>query len=549
MTTFDSGTVTIEEFLAQEAGKDLLRFFTAGSVDDGKSTLIGRLLYDSRGIYEDQLASIRQSRVNRSTGPIDFSLLTDGLRAEREQGITIDVAYRYFSTPKRKFIIADTPGHEQYTRNMATGASTAALSIILVDARLGVLPQTRRHAAIAGLLGIPRVVLAVNKMDLAGYDQAVFEKIRTDFLAFASRMGFEHIQPIPVSALEGENVARRGTAMAWYTGPALLEHLESVPVAETRAHPDLRFPVQYVNRPNLYFRGYAGQIASGSLSKGDPVLILPSGKTSRIASISTFDGDLETASAPMSITVTLEDERDISRGDMLVHPERRPVAARTFDAHLVWMHEDPLAPGRSLLIKQTTQQVTGRVTAIQGRLNLQTMEDSAAPILGLNDIGKVRIEASRTLLFDAYRANRPTGSFILIDPISNATLAAGMILGAVDRAAPEGHVTTSERLQRNGHSPALLAFSNRELALRLERRLFDHGCQVLASDKPVAQAELAWQAGLIVIAPEIADARVRQLDLVPLPKEEEAALDALMAYLEQQGILGVIERFDSGEGI
>lgn len=550
MTTLEAGrALTIEEFLAQEASKQLLRFFTAGSVDDGKSTLIGRLLYDAQGIYEDQLASIRNSRVNRSTGPIDFSLLTDGLRAEREQGITIDVAYRHFSTPRRKFIIADTPGHEQYTRNMATGASTASLAIILVDARLGVLPQTRRHAAIASLLGIPRVVLAVNKMDLAGYSQQTFDEIRGNFFGFAAGLGFEEIVPIPVSALEGENVARRGQAMPWYDGPALLEYLESVPVEERRTRNDLRFPVQYVNRPNLYFRGYAGQIASGVIRKGDPVLILPSGKTSRVASITTFDGDLTAAAAPMSVTVTLEDERDISRGDMLVHPDARPHTGRSFDAELVWMTEDPLAAGRSLLLKHTTQQVTARVAAIHGKLDLQSMTHKGAAILGLNDIGRVRVEVSRPVMFDVYGDNRPTGAFILIDPITNATVAAGMIEAAVERKIAEGPVTPPERIQRNGHSPALLVVANRELALRLERRLFDHGCQVVALDQPVASAEIAWQAGLIVIAPGFADPRALSLDRVPLPKAEEAALDALVAYLERQGVLGVTEQFDSGEGI
>lgn len=550
MTALESPrTLTIEEFLEQESSKELLRFFTAGSVDDGKSTLIGRMLYDARGIYEDQLASIRKSRVNRSSGPIDFSLLTDGLRAEREQGITIDVAYRYFSTPRRKFIIADTPGHEQYTRNMATGASTASLAIILVDARLGVLPQTRRHAAIAGLLGIPRVVLAVNKMDLAGYSQQVFEDIRDTFLSFASKLGFDEIRPIPVSALEGDNVARRGGAMPWYEGPALLEYLETAPVGERRANDVFRFPVQYVNRPNLYFRGYAGQIASGSVRKGDEILILPSGKTSRVESITTFDGDLDSASAPMSVTLTLADERDISRGDMLVHPETKPHTARSFDAHVVWMTEEPLTPGRTLLLKQTTQQVTVRVPAIHGKLDVETMERNPSPALALNDIGHIRIEASRAVLFDAYRDNRATGSYILIDPIANTTVGAGMILAPVERKQPQGHVTTSERTQRNGHSPALLSLKNHEIALLLERRLFDHGCQVFATDRPVAATALAWQAGLIVIAPDIEDARVLNLDRVPLPRDEEGAIDALMAYLEQQGVLGVTERFDSGEGI
>ncbi|MCC6393770.1 MAG: sulfate adenylyltransferase subunit CysN [Bryobacterales bacterium] len=546
--SISSESLAIDEFLAKELNKELLRFSTAGSVDDGKSTLIGRLLYDARGIYEDQLDSIRKSKVNRSSGAIDFSLLTDGLRAEREQGITIDVAYRYFSTPRRKFIIADTPGHEQYTRNMATGASTAQLAIVLVDARNGVLPQTRRHAAISSLLGIPRIVLAVNKMDLADYSREVFEKIRTDFFAFTRDFGFEEILPIPISALEGENVARRGTRMPWYGGPALLEYLEAVPVsADTHSRP-LRFPVQYVIRPDQHFRGYAGQIASGALRVGDPVTVLPSGQSSRVASITTFDGELPSAHAPMSITVTLEDERDISRGDMLVHPERQPYVARRFEANLVWMTEDPLAAGRSLLLKHTAQQVSVRVHSIESRLDIHTMERKPAAALSLNDIGSVRIDASRPIFFDRYRDNRLTGAFILIDPLTNGTVGAGMIQSAIQRQALDlGHVTPEERYARNGHGPALIALANGPLALRLERRLFDHGCQVLAV-APGTHAATLYAAGLIVISPWFADARAIDLNHLPLPKDEDAAVDAIMAYLEQNGTLAT-DRFSSGEGI
>ncbi|MBI3681449.1 MAG: sulfate adenylyltransferase subunit CysN [Acidobacteria bacterium] len=546
--TRPSAAVSIEEFLEQEASKELLRLSTAGSVDDGKSTLIGRLLYDAQGIYEDQLAGIRKSKVNRSTGPIDFSLLTDGLRAEREQGITIDVAYRHFSTPKRKFIIADTPGHEQYTRNMATGASTASLAVVLVDARNGVLPQTRRHATISSLLGIPRLVLAVNKMDLAGYSREVFEQIRADFLAFAGGLGFAGMLAIPVSALEGENVARRGTGMPWYDGPSLLEHLETVPVAGRRFDQPLRFAVQYVIRPDQHFRGYAGQVASGAVRKGDPVLVLPGGQRSQVASITTFDGEMARATAPDSVIITLEDERDISRGDMLVHPEALPQIARHFEAHLVWMTDDPLAKGRSLLVKHTTQQVSARVQSIESKLDIHTMVRKPAPVLELNDIGIVRIEASRPLFFDPYRENRSTGSFILIDPLTNGTVGAGMILTAIDRrAAGAGRVTSSERQARNGHTPALLALANPALATRLERRLFDHGCQVMAMENSEAASALR-DAGLIVIGSAFEDPRAVDLNLLPLPKDEEAAVDALIAYLEQQGIL-FTDRFSSGEGI
>ncbi len=547
LTAEQQEPLTIEAFLEQEAAKELLRFSTAGSVDDGKSTLIGRLLYDARGIYEDQLASIQKSKVNRSSGPIDFSLLTDGLRAEREQGITIDVAYRYFSTPKRKFIIADTPGHEQYTRNMATGASTASVAIVLVDARNGVLPQTRRHATISSLLAIPRIILAVNKMDLMDYSQGVFDKICADFMAFAGNMGFVEILPIPMSALEGENVARRATKIPWYDGPSLLEHLETVPVAGGRISGQLRFPVQYVVRPDQYFRGYAGQISSGTVRKGDTVMALPSGKTSRIASIVTFDGELESASAPMSVTLTLEDERDISRGDMIVHPDAQPAAARQFIAHLVWMVEDPLSHGRNLLLKHTSQQVSVRVTSIESRLNIQTMERHPAPLLELNDIGEVQIEAARPIFFDSYRDNRLTGAFILIDPVSNTTVAAGMIQRAVEQQRRFEHVTAEERQARNGHKPAVLALRNESLALRLERRLFDHACQVVALDKPQSLDALL-AAGLLVIVPEAPFANTVDLNTLPLPADGEAAVDAIMAYLEQQGILNS-DRFSAGEGI
>lgn len=541
-------SLTVEEFLEQETQKELLRFFTAGSVDDGKSTLIGRLLYDARGIYEDQLASIQKSKLNRSSGPIDFSLLTDGLRAEREQGITIDVAYRYFSTPKRKFIIADTPGHEQYTRNMATGASTASLAIVLVDARHGVLPQTRRHATISGLLGIPHMALAINKMDLVDYSEEVFNKICADFMAFTAGFGFEQILPIPVSALEGENVARPGTSMPWYKGPTLLQHLETVPVYIGDDRKPLRFPVQYVVRPNQYFRGYAGQVAGGTLRKGDEVIALPSGKSSRVATITTFDGDLEFATAPMSIVVTLEDERDISRGDVLVHAGQAPHVERQLEANLVWMVDETLAPGRNLLLKHSTQQVNARVISIESRLDIHSMEHKPANELSLNDIGVVRIEASRPVLFDAYRENRTTGCFILIDPISNLTVGAGMILRPVPRKSHDtSPVTATERHIRNGHFPALLELADQELALRLERRLFDHNCQViqLPSDD---HAESLYKAGLIVLAPSIGDPRALNLNTLPLPAKAEAAVDMIMAFLEQQGILNA-GKFASGDGI
>ncbi|MCS7023930.1 MAG: sulfate adenylyltransferase subunit CysN [Bryobacteraceae bacterium] len=540
--------LTIEEFLEQEAKKELLRFFTCGSVDDGKSTLIGRLLYDARGIYEDQLASIQTSKVNRSTGPIDFSLLTDGLRAEREQGITIDVAYRYFSTPKRKFIIADTPGHEQYTRNMATGASTASLAIVLVDARHGVLPQTRRHATIASLLGIPRVVVAVNKMDLLGFREEVYRQIVRDFHAFADTLGFEQILAIPVSALEGDNVTARSARTPWYDGPSLMEVLETAPASSRDRDQPARFPVQYVIRPNQDFRGYAGQIASGVFRRGDEVVILPSGQRSRIASIVTFHGELEEATAPASVTLTLKDERDISRGDLLAHPGQEPQVARQFEADVVWMVEDALTTGRNFLLKHTTQLVNARVTSIESRLDIATMERSSAHHLSLNDIGVVRIEASRPILFDPYRLNRATGSFILIDPISNLTAGAGMIRHAIQRKTQDDvPVTPAERAARNHHAPALLRLSDRELARRLERRLFDHGCQVVFSED-LSAARGLFDAGLIVISPAIDDPSALDLNALPLPASAASAIDAIVDYLEQKGVLES-GSLNLGEGI
>ena len=375
-------TITLPELHAPvsalTAEKELLRFSTAGSVDDGKSTLIGRLLYDSKGVYEDQIAAVRKATTNVSAGPLDFSLLTDGLRSEREQGITIDVAYRYFSTPRRKFIIADTPGHEQYTRNMATGASTAHLAIVLIDARNGVLQQSRRHAYIASLLGIRHIVVAINKMDLMEFRQEVFDEVRDEFTRFAERLEIPDLTFIPISALQGDNVVRASRAMSWYDGPTLLQHLEAVEIASDRDFRRLRFPVQYVLRPNLDFRGYAGQLAAGIARPGDEVVALPSGRKSRIASISTYDGDLAQAFPPMSVAVCLEDEIDLGRGDMLVSAAAPPHVSRRFEGTLVWMSEIALEPGRPYLLKHTTQQTPASVTAIQYRINVNTPEHEPA---------------------------------------------------------------------------------------------------------------------------------------------------------------------------
>jgi len=486
-----------QNWLRSTTEAELLRFTTAGSVDDGKSTLIGRLLYDSKGVYEDQLASVRKATRNLTTGGLDLSLLTDGLRAEREQGITIDVAYRYFSTPKRKFIIADTPGHEQYTRNMATGASTANLAIILIDARLGVLPQSRRHACIASLLGIPHLVVAVNKMDLVEYSEDVFNAIRADFQSVAGALHLADIQFIPISALVGDNVVQSSTRTPWYEGPTLLHHLEAVPIENDRNLADFRFPVQFVIRPNLDFRGFAGQIASGSIRKGDPVMVLPSGRSSTVRSIVTRDGDLAEAFAPMSVTICLEDEVDVSRGDMLVLPQDVPHQDRRFEATVVWMNEQPLRANRPYLLKHTTQTVQARIREIRHRIDVNTLDRRPAAALALNEIGVVSIESQRPLFFDPYERNRATGNFILIDPISNATLAAGMIRSA-SAGGGSGPVTAAERRARIGHPPLVVRLSgaNFELAQRVERHLFDRGYLVHVIHDPLHLQE-ALQTGVL----------------------------------------------------
>jgi sulfate adenylyltransferase subunit 1 len=481
-----------KEFLEQSLEMELLRFTTAGSVDDGKSTLIGRLLHDSKAVYEDQLASVKKSRINRSSGPIDFSLLTDGLRAEREQGITIDVAYRYFATSRRKFIIADTPGHEQYTRNMATGASTADLAVILIDATKGILPQTRRHAFIASLLGIRNVLAAVNKMDLVGYREDVFAGVERDFLQLARQLGVPHVRCVPISALEGDNVVERSERTYWYQGPTLLEHLETIPLTASDDLESLRFPVQMVIRPDGRFRGFAGRVASGVIRPGDDVLALPSGRRTRVRSIVSYDGDLPEAFAPMSVTLQLEDEIDLSRGDMLVSPENGPGVSRRFRAMVVWLHETPMEAGGTYLVKHTARQTKIRVLQIHHRVNVNTLEHEQATQLNMNDIASVEFEAHVPLFFDSYASNRTTGSFILIDAISNATVGAGMIqedlpdqpeLEGPELASPhmaQKRVSAQERYERHGHYPATFLLENRPaLASRLERALFEQGFEVL----------------------------------------------------------------------
>jgi bifunctional enzyme CysN/CysC len=407
-------------------------------VDDGKSTLIGRLLYDSKGIFEDQLAAIERTSQRRGYSQVDLALLTDGLRAEREQGITIDVAYRYFATPRRKFIIADTPGHVQYTRNMVTGASTADLAIVLVDARKGVLEQSHRHAFIAALLGIPHLVVAVNKMDLVGYDEKVYDAITAEFADWAAKLDVHDIQFIPISALHGDNVVQRSMAMPWYQGPSLLYHLEHVYIGSDVNLIDVRFPVQWIIRPQSDeyhdFRGYAGQIASGVFRVGDEVAILPSGKRSRVRSISTFDGDLEQATPPLSVVMQLEDDIDVSRGDMICRPHNQPDVTSDFEAMVCWMADEPLRAGARYTVKHTTRSVKGIVEDMRYRIDVNTLHrDMEATELGLNEIGRVRLRTSQPLLLDEYRLSRATGGFVVIDETTQDTVGAGMVV----RTSPE----------------------------------------------------------------------------------------------------------------
>ncbi len=460
-----SAAEEINAYMAEQEKKSLLRFLTCGSVDDGKSTLIGRLLYDTKLIFEDQLAALtKDSRKHGTNGEdIDFALLVDGLEAEREQGITIDVAYRFFSTPKRKFIVADTPGHEQYTRNMATGASTADLAIVLVDARQGILRQTRRHSFIASLLGIRNIILAVNKIDLVDYSQDVFDKIVADYQEFASKLGFKTIQAIPLSARFGDNVIGPSANLPWYKGPALLQHLENVPLESTDDARPFRFPVQYVNRPNLDFRGFSGTIASGSVAPGDEVVVAKSGKSSRVKRIVTWDGDLDSASEGEAVTIVLDDEIEVSRGNMLVAPEARPDVADQFAANVVWFAEHALIPGRSYILRTETDQVTATITDLKYRIDINSFAQEAAKSLDLNEVGVVNISTQEPIAFDAYKSNRSTGSFILIDRLTNATVGAGMIDFALRRASNVHwqalDVDKASRAAQKDQKPAVVWFT------------------------------------------------------------------------------------------
>jgi len=493
--------MNIERFLSEHENKSLLRFLTCGSVDDGKSTLIGRLLYDSKLLFDDQLSALKRDSVregNAGEGEIDYALLLDGLKAEREQGITIDVAYRYFTTPHRKFIIADTPGHEQYTRNMATGASSADLAIILIDARKGVITQTRRHSFIVSLLGIRHVVVAVNKMDLVDFSQARFEEIRADFEALSKELAIPDIRFVPLSALKGDNVVDPSPRIPWYSGPSLLNILETVDISSDRNLGDFRFPVQFVSRPNLDFRGFAGSVVSGVIRKGDRIKALPSLKESTIKRIVTADGDLAEAFAPQAVTLELNDEIDISVGEMIVHAENIPHVATHFEAMILWLSETPMNRNTTYLLRHTSHTTKARITGLEYSVDVNTMEKKPAGQLQLNGIGRANITTHQPLFFDAYRDSRETGSFILIDPISNNTVAAGMIerpQAAGERAPLEAQVDRREflwerglvspeaRIGRNQHRGKTVLFvgpasgGKQDLARRLELKLFDKGLQ------------------------------------------------------------------------
>ena len=513
-------TFAIEEFLQVEAAKDLLRFSTAGSVDDGKSTLIGRLLYDSHNVYEDQVRAVTGLVAGARKSTIDFALLTDGLRAEREQGITIDVAYRYFSTQRRKFIIADTPGHEQYTRNMATGASTADLAIILIDARKGILTQSRRHAYIASLLGTRHLVAAVNKMDLVGYSQEVYRTIERDFRELVKQVGGGELVSIPVSALEGDNVVKRSVNMPWFKGPTLLEHLETVPVWTDAAMQPFRMPVQRVIRPDQHYRGFAGQISGGTVRKGDLITVLPSGRTSRVASITTFDGDLAEASAPLSIALTLEDELDISRGDLIAEPARATQTATSLEADVVWFDAQRLETYKPYLLKHGASTGNARITRVVKRTNIQTLADEAVNSLGMNDIGVIELQANKPVFFDPYTENRASGSFILIDPHTDATLAAGMIRRGL--AAGEHAV---------GSQPALVYVGGAVSADELEAALLKTGAHVVRThiaEEKVIRGLLTLGLVILLEVAAVDKARLLKVEATTVEGRDFRDVDAIV---------------------
>jgi bifunctional enzyme CysN/CysC len=575
----------IGAYLKQHETKSLLRFITCGSVDDGKSTLIGRLLYDSKMIFEDQLAALHADSKKMGTQGenIDFALLVDGLAAEREQGITIDVAYRFFSTEKRKFIVADTPGHEQYTRNMITGASTADLAVILIDARRGVLTQTRRHSYLVSLIGIKQVVLAINKMDLVNYNHEVFDRILGDYTAFASQLAIDKIIPIPISALAGDNIAEPSGNMPWYHGPTLMASLESVEIARTAREAPFRLPVQWVNRPNLDFRGFSGLVSSGTVHPGDPVRVMPSARVSRVARVM-IDGDLPYATAGQSITVTLEDEIDCSRGDVICGAENPAEVSDQFETTIVWMNDTPMLPGRSYLLKLGTKTVTASVTALRHKVNVNTLEQMAARQLELNEIGLCNISLDRPVAFDAYGENRDMGGFILIDRLSNETVAAGMIHFALRRAQnihwQAVDISRTARAAQKGQRACVLWFTGLSgagkstVANLVEKRLFALGKHTTMLDgdnvrhglnrdlgftdtdrveniRRVGEvARLMADAGLIVLVSFISPFRSeRQMarDLMPAGEFFEVFVDAPLAVVESRDPKGLYKKARRGE--
>lgn len=590
----------IEAYLAQHERKDLLRFLTCGSVDDGKSTLIGRLLYDSKMIYEDQLEAIKKDSVRHGTTDTEFdpALLTDGLKAEREQGITIDVAYRYFSTAKRKFIIADTPGHEQYTRNMATGASTCDLAIILIDARHGVLTQTRRHSFIASLLGIKHIIVAVNKMDMVDYSQEVFERIVKDYTDFAARLELNDVRFLPMAALRGDNVVNKSEHMPWYTGSPLMHLLEEVYIASDTNLIDFRFPVQYVNRPNPDFRGFCGTVASGIVRPGDEIVVFPSRKTSRVKAIHTFEGEVERAMPPLAVTLTLEDEIDVSRGDMLVHPNNVPLIATHFEAMLVWMAEEPLQPGKQYFLKQTTTMTPGVITDVRYRIDVNTLHREDAAQLALNEIGRCAFALERPIACDPYRKNRASGAFVVIDRLTNNTVGAGMIIDRNQSFGSIGSVGSLESLESglNGPQDSMDPRTEREQALqqhaltiwltglsgsgkssiaeRLEQRLHTEGFHThrldgdnlrlgLNRDLAFSEADRAEnirriaevarlfnQAGLIVLAPVIAPFqtdRQHAAEIIGTDRFFEVYVDTPLEVCEERDVKGLYQKARAGE--
>ncbi|MEO7027250.1 MAG: sulfate adenylyltransferase subunit CysN [Caulobacteraceae bacterium] len=577
----------IDAYLLSHQHKSLLRFITCGSVDDGKSTLIGRLLYDSKMIFEDQMAALEadSKRVGTQGGEIDFALLVDGLAAEREQGITIDVAYRFFSTDKRKFIVADTPGHEQYTRNMVTGASTADLAIILIDARKGVLTQTRRHSFLVQLIGIKKVVLAVNKMDLIGYDRAKFDEIVADYRAFAGEIGLTDILAIPISGLKGDNIANRSEHTPWYEGPTLVQYLETVEIDEERLQAGpFRMPVQWVNRPNLDFRGFSGQVASGAVAPGDPIRVLPSGRESRIARIVTAAGDLERAVAGQSITLTLADEIDCSRGDVITAAKAPSEVADQFETTIVWMASEPMLPGRSYGLKLASSMVTGTVAEPKYKININTLEHLAARQLDLNEIGVCNVSLDRAVAFDPYEDDHDLGGFILIDKMTNATVGAGMIRFALRRSHnihwQAIDVSKDSRAKAKGQKPAVLWFTGLSgagkstIANLVEKKLLAEGRHTYLLDgdnvrhglnrdlgftdaerveniRRVAEvARLMADAGLIVLVSFISPFRSERRmarDMMAEGEFLEVYVETPLAVAEQRDVKGLYAKARRGE--